>query len=1155
MLKLIFSSSYCAVFLLLLSLFCVPLSVSANPQGGQVVGGDASVSSSGNTMNVQQNSDRAIINWNFFDIGKHESVIFNQPSSSSAILNRIRSGSPSEILGNLKANGQVYLVNPDGFVFGDTARIDTSGFMATTSDIMNDKFMKGNMDFNIPGTAGAQIINKGMINVADCGFAALVAPIVRNEGIIAGRYSRIALASGENFQFDGYGDNLINFAVSEATLSELYDTEGNILKETGVYNEGHIQADGGLVLLKAQQLSRIVKGVVSSTGVIEARTVERHNGRVIFGGERDQDIKISVSGKVDVSGETESDDAGFVEIEGKQVEVSANIDATGKTGGRVHIMGDYLWLENALIDASGYGDGGTVLIGGDYLGGRASDETYERLGISRELYEFDTATNVAMMDSSVIKSDSLFDGDGGKIVLWADNNMFAYGDVSSSAHDGNGGFIEVSGVKYLDIDGLDVEASSLSGERGTVLFDPAIVEIVSDSIYSKISGMLVPYPIPYEVSSPIINMPSSFLHSVIKRSQVTNFLNNGLNVVIECGGPDGGGITVYESIVKGRGGDASLTLSASVVYLGKYSATSTRNLIASNSGKLDIIFNSKKVIFDDFNIKTNGGLISSSADFYLRYPSGSVLAKDYLISDIYAKNSYYDVDVSVKNIDSNSDKTNTDSTSSKPSGTVDPVKDAGDTSAYNGGGAQADNSGNQNNYVANTDDFKISKSTNFDKNSYVFNILKYAKNEDIDQNKINEAMVVLMVKEGMLNKQDDPLWKEMRESDKTTDGKVQVPQFLKDANEYVSKHKDEIDHLKRVIPNGDFDSNIFVQEFIMNELQLDGNDFVWNALKIFNNGEANTAQKVINRLFGGAKSEILDRFKFTEGTGRKLFFTNKEIKSIFSAETIVKRVNAVVKDIKVWDTNSKAKVDNLKKEIESIIDSNELLDDSYSKLVKVKDWDGTIRDVYLKKTGQISKSDFESIYGKKIDSDFMAVTSYVKNVYNAKDGDYKTATWKDVSEYVAPTQCVGLVKKLVTELTGSPCKELKNGEFVATSDELKNEFAGSNYDIEVFTPSMDIPDNIKIPTKGSIMSFKTNSVDVGHVAIVKNVTPIGKDGYSIELIEQNLRKSFTVSLKKMYVQKNIDGKMVKVFSGYKGKHAGIVRKNNVVGWANIIKKS
>ena len=92
----------------------------AGPDGPVVVGGSASVTGAGTgTVNVNQSSNRAIINWNTFNIGTGETTTFVQPSTSSVILNRVTGGlGPSEIYGTLNANGRVFLINRDGILFG-----------------------------------------------------------------------------------------------------------------------------------------------------------------------------------------------------------------------------------------------------------------------------------------------------------------------------------------------------------------------------------------------------------------------------------------------------------------------------------------------------------------------------------------------------------------------------------------------------------------------------------------------------------------------------------------------------------------------------------------------------------------------------------------------------------------------------------------------------------------------------------------------------------------------------------------------------------------------------------------------------------------------------------------------------------------------------
>jgi filamentous hemagglutinin family protein len=151
-----------------------------------VVGGSATITGQGtSSVTINQSSGSAIINWNTFNIGVGDSVRFNQPSSSSIALNRVTGGlGPSEILGTLTANGRVFVINRDGVLFRPRAVINTAGFLATTSDIRNSDFMAGRMNFNIPGRSDASIVNLGRITATSGGFAALVAPGVRNSGTI-----------------------------------------------------------------------------------------------------------------------------------------------------------------------------------------------------------------------------------------------------------------------------------------------------------------------------------------------------------------------------------------------------------------------------------------------------------------------------------------------------------------------------------------------------------------------------------------------------------------------------------------------------------------------------------------------------------------------------------------------------------------------------------------------------------------------------------------------------------------------------------------------------------------------------------------------------------------------------------------------------------
>ena len=130
---------------------------------------------------------------------------------------------PSEIMGTLTANGRVFLINRDGILFGPGAVVNTAGFLATTNDIKNADFMAGRYNFNIPGRPDASIVNQGRITATSGGFAALVAPGVRNSGTITATLGTVALAAGNSFTLDMYGDKLITLAVDDQIASKVID--------------------------------------------------------------------------------------------------------------------------------------------------------------------------------------------------------------------------------------------------------------------------------------------------------------------------------------------------------------------------------------------------------------------------------------------------------------------------------------------------------------------------------------------------------------------------------------------------------------------------------------------------------------------------------------------------------------------------------------------------------------------------------------------------------------------------------------------------------------------------------------------------------------------------------------------------------------------
>ena len=179
------------------------------------------------------------------------------PSSTSVELDRVTGGlGPSQIFGSLSSNGHVFLVNPDGILFGPGSKIDTGGFLATTHDIANTDFMAGRYNFSIPGNPTASIVNQGTITAQTGGFAALVAPGVRNTGTITATLGTVALASGNGFTLDFYGDKLITLGVNDSIAATVKDVATGQPLDTLVKNEGTLQANGGRVELRQPRRAR-----------------------------------------------------------------------------------------------------------------------------------------------------------------------------------------------------------------------------------------------------------------------------------------------------------------------------------------------------------------------------------------------------------------------------------------------------------------------------------------------------------------------------------------------------------------------------------------------------------------------------------------------------------------------------------------------------------------------------------------------------------------------------------------------------------------------------------------------------------------------------------------------------------------------------------
>jgi len=305
----------------------VPGLAVAGPTGGAVVAGQASIGAANGTTTINQVSHSAAINWQQFNVGNNEYVVFNQPSASATILNRVIGGSPSTILGSISSNGRVFLVNPQGIVFGQTARIDVGGLVASTMNIADQDFMSGRYIFT--NGSNAEVSNAGTITTANNGFVVLAGDYVKNTGVIQAKLGDVVLASGSAMTLDLAGDGLINFSVDQAALSN----------RAGATNLGELAAQGGTVVMTAKVARALTNTAVNNSGQISAQGIEENGGDIYLtatGG------NVVNSGAINASGQN-SHNAGDVRINSDHditLAAGSNIVATGADGGDVRVVAE-----------------------------------------------------------------------------------------------------------------------------------------------------------------------------------------------------------------------------------------------------------------------------------------------------------------------------------------------------------------------------------------------------------------------------------------------------------------------------------------------------------------------------------------------------------------------------------------------------------------------------------------------------------------------------------------------------------------------------------------------------------------------------------------------------------------------------------------------
>jgi filamentous hemagglutinin family protein len=443
-----------ALFLAVTASSTIPSPAYAEPQGGVVMAGQASIQQNGQNVDIIQQSTRAAIDWRGFNVGANERVQFIQPSSNSFTLNRVNDINPSRIDGKVLANGNILILNPNGVLFGLGSEINVNGLIATSADISNQNFMNGQLIFDRAGNPHASIINKGTITAQDAGLIGFVAPNVINDGIITARLGRVQMSSGDTATIDFYGDNLMEIAVSDKVTSQL------------VSNTGKISADGGRIALTAAAGKGIINSLIDMSGELKALSVDQKNGEIIISAAGSNAVRNNVvADKGKKSGSSATTVSGILNASGY---------GDGETGGKIEVLADNVTVKNgSTIDASGSAGGGVIRVGGDFHGEGTTP----------------TALNTSVQSNTLIKADAVQSGNGGDIAVWADYFTNFWGKVFSrgGALSGNGGFIEVSGKQYLTFRG-EVDTQAANGAAGMLLLDPADVIIANGTTDSAADG-------------------------------------------------------------------------------------------------------------------------------------------------------------------------------------------------------------------------------------------------------------------------------------------------------------------------------------------------------------------------------------------------------------------------------------------------------------------------------------------------------------------------------------------------------------------------------------------------------------------------------------------------------------------------------------------
>ena len=412
------------------------------PQAGVVTRGSANISTSNTShgtalMTVNQTTNRAVIDWASFNIGSQAKVQFNQPGSSAVVLNQVLGNNASQIYGQLSANGQVILSNPNGIYFSPTASVDVGGLVATTGKANTDEFMAGTTRLAREGSTGS-VVNEGQLKASLGGYIALLAPEVRNQGIVIAQAGTVALASGEfiTLNFNQAGNGLTGITTTPQTIAAL------------VENRSAVLADSGQIILSAHALATLQNSVVKNSGQLSATSLTEKGGKIVLMGDK---IELTRTSQIEANGP----------LGGGSVLVGGDWQGSGDTRQALQVS----MASGATIEANAtlQGDGGKVVLWSD-------------------VKNVDSVTKV---EGSIKAEAGPQGGDGGKIET--SGHQLQIGDLTVAARAPQG----ANGEWLLDPYDVTISSGATSGVgiTYTSIFPSGYSATANDSVVNVASLM------------------------------------------------------------------------------------------------------------------------------------------------------------------------------------------------------------------------------------------------------------------------------------------------------------------------------------------------------------------------------------------------------------------------------------------------------------------------------------------------------------------------------------------------------------------------------------------------------------------------------------------------------------------------------------------